>query len=83
MKVKEYKRIIGNNIIAIISIQMSLLYLHAGIEKIYKLDDWVEGTAIYYIFNDSLLPIINKYINFLNMFFKIVHYNMDTNIFHI
>lgn len=32
---------------------------------------------------ESILPIINKYINFLNMFFKIVHYNMDTNIFHI
>lgn len=66
VKVKEYKRIIGNNIIAIISIQMSLLYLHAGIEKIYKLDDWVEGTAIYYIFNDSLFgasPWLKSIIN--------------------
>ena len=57
MEVQEYKRIIGNNIIAIISIQMSLLYLHAGIEKIYKLNEWIEGTAVYYIFNDALFGV--------------------------
>lgn len=57
IEVQEYKRIIGNNVIAIISIQMSLLYLHAGIEKIYKLNEWVEGTAIYYIFNDALFGV--------------------------
>lgn len=52
--VNKYKRLSCNCIYAILAIQIAIVYLHAGIEKIYKLDEWTEGTAIYYIFNDVL-----------------------------
>lgn len=38
----------------LVKLQMAVLYLHAGIDKLYKLDEWRNGTALYYFFNDPL-----------------------------
>ena len=38
----------------LIRIQMAFLYLQSGVEKVYKLEDWKSGTALYYFFNDPV-----------------------------
>ena len=38
----------------VIPLQVSFLYLNAGIEKLYKTEEWRNGTALYYIFKDPL-----------------------------
>ena len=38
----------------LIRLQMALVYYQAGAEKIYKLEEWRNGTAIYYFFNDPI-----------------------------
>lgn len=35
-------------------LQIALLYYQSGVEKIYKLDEWRNGTAIYYFFSDPV-----------------------------
>lgn len=35
-------------------LQIALLYYQSGVEKIYKLDEWKNGTAIYYFFSDPV-----------------------------
>jgi antimicrobial peptide system SdpB family protein len=45
---------IGYIFIIFIKIQASVLYLQAGIDKIYKTIEWKNGTAIYYWFNDEI-----------------------------
>lgn len=45
---------VGNIFIIFIKIQASILYLQAGIDKIYKTIEWKNGTAIYYWFNDEI-----------------------------
>ncbi|UOQ74651.1 sporulation-delaying protein SdpB family protein [Hymenobacter cellulosilyticus] len=49
-----YANFIGRGMLALIALQMAVLYFHAGIEKMYKLDEWKNGTAVYYFFNDPL-----------------------------
>lgn len=46
--------LIANIFILIISLQMSIVYLQAAIEKLYKLSEWISGTALYYYMNDPL-----------------------------
>jgi len=46
--------LIANIFIGIISLQMSIVYLQAAMEKLYKLNEWVSGTALYYYMNDPL-----------------------------
>ena len=43
----------------LISIQMSVLYLQAGIEKPYKVEEWLNGTSIYYWFKNNLFGLNN------------------------
>lgn len=43
----------------IITIQMSILYLQAGIEKPYKVEEWLNGTAIYYWLNNNIFGLNN------------------------
>jgi len=49
-----YANFIARGALTLIGLQMAVLYFHAGIEKLYKLDEWKNGTAIYYFFNDPL-----------------------------
>ncbi|PJJ61043.1 sporulation-delaying protein SdpB family protein [Hymenobacter chitinivorans] len=39
---------------AVIQLQMGVLYLQASVEKVYKLEEWKNGTAIYYFLNDPI-----------------------------
>ncbi|TGE29608.1 sporulation-delaying protein SdpB family protein [Hymenobacter metallicola] len=50
----RYANFIARGALALIALQMAVLYFHAGIEKMYKLDEWKNGTAVYYFFNDPL-----------------------------
>lgn len=55
LKIPSWKKIIGNAVIKIlIPLQMSILYLHAAVEKIYKVEEWRNGTAVYYFSNDPI-----------------------------
>lgn len=38
----------------LIPLQVSVIYLHAAIDKLYKVEEWRNGTALYYILNDPL-----------------------------
>ncbi|NAW50482.1 hypothetical protein GNY06_03465 [Elizabethkingia argentiflava] len=49
-----YKNFIAHVLFCMISIQISVLYLQAGVEKLYKVDEWVDGSAIYYWLNSNL-----------------------------
>jgi len=53
--IPSWKKNIGNSIIKIlIPMQMSILYLHAAVEKVYKVEEWRNGTAVYYFSNDPI-----------------------------
>jgi antimicrobial peptide system SdpB family protein len=67
----QYKNFTAFLIYFVIQVQMSVIYLHAATEKIYKLDLWLDGTAIYYWLNDSvfgmsdwLSTLVNPILNF-------------------
>lgn len=46
--------LIGNGFLLIIGFQMSIVYLQAALDKLYKLNEWMSGTALYYYLNDPL-----------------------------
>ena len=48
------KNFIGRMALTLISLQMSIIYFHAAIEKMYKVEEWRNGTALYYFMNDEL-----------------------------
>lgn len=78
-------KLIGHITFIIISMQVSYIYLNTAIEKIYKLEEWKNGTAIYYIANNNLFgmqefalsalsPILNsRYVFFITWFIIISH----------
>ena len=60
----------GKLIFKIISLQVSFIYFNTAVEKLYKLSEWKNGTAMYYIFNgeyfgltDFFLALFNPIIN--------------------
>lgn len=68
--------LVANVFLLMICLQMSVVYLQAAVEKIYKINEWVSGTAIYYFMNDPLfgapswmLPIISPLLNSKFVFF--------------
>jgi antimicrobial peptide system SdpB family protein len=44
-------------IFVLISIQISALYLQAGMEKPYKVEEWMDGTVLYYWFNNNIFGL--------------------------
>jgi len=50
-------KVFGHFIFAVISIQASYLYLNTAIEKLYRLPEWKEGTALYYVFNNPMFGV--------------------------
>lgn len=60
----------GKLIFKIISFQVSFIYFNTAVEKLYKLSEWRNGTAMYYVFNgeyfglrDFLLGLFSPIIN--------------------
>lgn len=49
-----YRNFIGNIFFTGIAVQMSILYFHAAVEKLYKSPEWLDGTAIYYFSKDPV-----------------------------
>jgi antimicrobial peptide system SdpB family protein len=54
-----HKNFIAYLIFLLIQIQMAVIYFHAATEKIYKLDLWLDGTAVYYWLNDNVFGMTN------------------------
>lgn len=50
----RYRNFIIYLAIILIQLQIAILYLQAGIEKPYKVDEWRDGTAVYYWFNNNI-----------------------------
>jgi antimicrobial peptide system SdpB family protein len=48
----EFANIFCNCIILLIQIQMCVVYFQAGVEK-FKVNEWADGTAVYYWFNHN------------------------------
>lgn len=51
---KSVHYLLANISWVLIRLQLALLYYQSGVEKIYKLEEWRNGTAIYYFFNDPV-----------------------------
>lgn len=53
----------------LIKLQIAVIYLHAGVGKLYK-DDWKNGTSIYYWFTHNIFgaPVtVQKFLNFFTL----------------
>lgn len=55
--------------IAIIRIQMAVIYLDAGIEK-FKVEEWADGTALYYWFNHNIFGLPAEILPYVNNIFS-------------
>ena len=72
----KYSKLLGHLIFKLIALQVSFIYLNTAIEKLYNLNEWKNGTAMYYIIkseffgaSDFFLPIFNLIINSKAVFF--------------
>jgi antimicrobial peptide system SdpB family protein len=54
----KMKSIISYSSIVVIRIQMSIIYFMAGVSKL-AVDEWADGTAIYYWFNHSSIGLVD------------------------
>lgn len=52
-----YKNFFAALIFTLISIQVAVIYLHSAIHKLYHVDEWIDGTAIYYWFNNTIFGL--------------------------
>lgn len=52
-------KVIGHFFFGLISLQTSYIYLNTAIEKLYRISEWKEGTAIYYVFNNPMFGVPN------------------------
>ncbi len=68
VEISDYRKIVGHFIFLLISLQMSFLYFHAAVEKIYGTEEWINGTALYYIFNGTFFGLDKPYYNFFGYF---------------
>jgi len=64
--VNYYKNVIAYFSFFLIELQVAVLYLQAGVEKLYKLEEWRNGTAIYYWFNQSIFGAPDWILTWLN-----------------
>lgn len=44
----------------IIALQAAYIYLNTAIEKLYRIPEWKEGTALYYVFNNPMFGLPNS-----------------------
>ena len=55
LDIQTYSRIVSNVFLRVlIPLQMSFIYFHAAIEKLYKVEEWRNGTAVYYFAQDPI-----------------------------
>lgn len=55
MEVNIISSIVSNVFLRVlIPLQMSFIYFHAAIEKLYKVEEWRNGTAVYYFAQDPI-----------------------------
>lgn len=52
----------------LICIQVAIIYLHAGIGKLYAGEDWKTGTCLYYWFTNNVFGVPKFMQNFYNFF---------------
>lgn len=62
----ETVKIICNSIFLLIFIQIAVIYLQAGVEKLYKTEEWRNGTAIYYWINHNTFGVVGNIQRFFN-----------------
>jgi len=69
-------KFIGHLSFLLISLQTCFIYLNTSVEKIYQLNDWKNGTALYYVFdnpyfglNEHLLYLLSPIIESKFVFF--------------
>lgn len=55
----------GKLILKIISFQVSFIYFNTAVEKLYKLSEWRNGTAMYYVFNGEYFGLRDFFLGFL------------------
>lgn len=65
-EVNYYTKFLGRLFFSVIALQIAFIYFHTAVEKIYKLDQWTEGTALYYIFNGNYFGLNDFFIGLLN-----------------
>jgi antimicrobial peptide system SdpB family protein len=58
--------VIGHLFFAIISLQTSFIYLNAAVEKLYRISEWKDGTALFYIFSNPMFGLPDFVQNALN-----------------
>lgn len=65
-----YSNFTARLIFALIAIQISVLYLHSAFEKIYKVEEWVDGSALYYWFNNTIFGLNSLYMTLFSPIIK-------------
>lgn len=50
---------IANLSLLLTSVQMSFVYFHAAVAKIYKVAEWIRSIVVYYYFRDNLFGYSN------------------------
>ena len=66
-----YKNFMAFFMFLLIEIQVAVIYFQAGVEKPYKVEEWLDGTAIYYWFNHNvfggpewMMGMVNWFLDF-------------------
>ncbi len=66
---KDYKNVFFNVYFILICLQVSVIYLHAGVGKLYNAE-WREGTCVYYWFTNNVFgaPVfLQKFYNLITL----------------
>jgi len=67
---KPIKNFISNTTLFVIKVQVSIIYLHAAVGKLFE-TDWLNGTGLYYWFNNSFFGMPDFLSNTVNYFLSI------------
>lgn len=67
----KYKNFAAYCIFVVIELQMAIVYLQAGIEKPYKVSEWLDGTAFYYWANNNVFGSSDFVLSILNPILEI------------
>jgi len=62
----KHKNFIAFIVFLVIELQVAILYLQASIEKPYKVQEWVDGTAVYYWINHNVFGTFDLLLKWLN-----------------
>lgn len=56
-KSNPYKNFTASLLYKIIAIQVAALYFHSAVHKLYNVEEWVDGSAIYYWFDNAIFGL--------------------------